>query len=63
MEYRALGRTVVLSHPAVSSVIPGIRTEKQVDDALAVSGKSLPADDLTRLRQLCQSDFRSIPFH
>ena len=53
----------VLSHPAVSSVIPGIRTEKQVDEALAVSGKSLPADDLTRLRQLCQSDFRSIPFH
>ncbi len=53
----------VLSHPAVSSVIPGIRTEKQVDDALAVSGKQLPPDDLKRLRQLYQSDFQSIPFH
>jgi aryl-alcohol dehydrogenase-like predicted oxidoreductase len=53
----------VLSHPAVSSVIPGIRTEKQVDDALTVSGKQLLPDDLTRLRQLYQSDFQSIPFH
>jgi aryl-alcohol dehydrogenase-like predicted oxidoreductase len=53
----------VLSEPAVSSVIPGIRTEMQVDDAVAASGKKLPADDLTRLRQLYQSDFRSVPFH
>lgn len=53
----------VLGHPAVSSVIPGIRTLKQVDDNAAASGKPLPAEDLSRLRQLYQSDFRSIAFH
>jgi aryl-alcohol dehydrogenase-like predicted oxidoreductase len=53
----------VLSHPAVSSVIPGIRTVRQVDDNTAASGKPLPGEDLARLRQLYQSDFRSIAFH
>ena len=53
----------VLSHPAVSSVIPGIRTVRQVDDNAEVSGKRLPAEDLERLRQLYQSDFRSLAFH
>ncbi len=53
----------VLSHPAVSSVIPGIRTVQQVDDNAAASGKVLPGEDLARLRQLYQSDFRSIAFH
>ena len=53
----------VLSHPAVSSVIPGIRTVQQVDDNAAASGKPLPGEDLAGLRQLYQSDFRSIAFH
>jgi aryl-alcohol dehydrogenase-like predicted oxidoreductase len=53
----------VLSHPAVSSVIPGIRTPGQVDANAAASGKRLPAEDLTRLRELYQSEFRSIAFH
>jgi aryl-alcohol dehydrogenase-like predicted oxidoreductase len=53
----------VLSHPAVSAVIPGIRTTKQVDDNAAASGKRLAAEDLARLRQLYQSDFCSIAFH
>jgi aryl-alcohol dehydrogenase-like predicted oxidoreductase len=53
----------VLSHPAVSSVIPGIRTVQQVDDNAAASGRRLPAQDLDRLHQLYQSDFRAIAFH
>jgi aryl-alcohol dehydrogenase-like predicted oxidoreductase len=53
----------VLSHSAVSSVIPGIRTVQQVDGNSAASGKPLPAEDLARLHQLYQSDFRSIAFH
>jgi aryl-alcohol dehydrogenase-like predicted oxidoreductase len=53
----------VLSHPAVSSVIPGIRTVRQVDDNGAASGKPLAADDLARLRELYRSDFRTIAFH
>ncbi len=53
----------VLSHPAVSSVIPGIRTPSQVDANAAASGKRLPAEDLARLRELYQSEFRSIGFH
>ena len=52
-----------LSHPAVSAVIPGIRTAKQVDDNAAASGKRLPAEDLARLHELYQSEFRSIGFH
>lgn len=53
----------VLSHPAVSSVVPGIRTPVQVDANAAASGKCLPAEDLARLRELYQSEFRSIAFH
>jgi aryl-alcohol dehydrogenase-like predicted oxidoreductase len=53
----------VLSHPAVSSVIPGIRNERQVDDNASASGKRLPEVDVEQLRQLYRSDFRSIAFH
>jgi aryl-alcohol dehydrogenase-like predicted oxidoreductase len=53
----------VLSHPAVSAVIPGIRTVQQVEDNAAASGKPLPEADVSRLRQLYKSDFRSIAFH
>lgn len=53
----------ILSNPVVSSVIPGIRTVKQVEENLIVSGKSLPAEDLTRLRELYRSDFCHLPFH
>lgn len=52
-----------LSHPAVSSVIPGIRTVQQVDDNAAASGKRLAAEDLERLHELYRRDFRSIAFH
>jgi aryl-alcohol dehydrogenase-like predicted oxidoreductase len=53
----------VLSHPAVSSTIPGIRTPSQVDANAEASGKRLPAEDLARLHELYQSEFRSIAFH
>jgi aryl-alcohol dehydrogenase-like predicted oxidoreductase len=53
----------ILSHPAVSTVIPGIRTVKQVEDNVAVSGKILPTEDLARLRELYRSDFCHLPFH
>jgi len=53
----------ILSQPAVSTVIPGIRTVQQVESNLVISGKTLPADDLTRLRGLYQSDFRYLPLH
>jgi len=53
----------VLSHPAISTVIPGIRTVQQVEGNVVISGKTLLADDLVRLRELYQSDFRHLPFH
>jgi aryl-alcohol dehydrogenase-like predicted oxidoreductase len=53
----------ILSQPAVSAIIPGIRTVRQVEDNVAASGKRLPPEDLTRLRQLYQSDFRTLAFH
>ena len=53
----------ILSNFVVSTVIPGIRTVKQVEDNVAVSGKTLPGDDLVRLWQLSRSDFRHLPFH
>ena len=53
----------ILSNPAVSTVIPGIRTVKQVEDNMVVSGKMLPADDLAKLRGLYRSDFCHVPFH
>jgi aryl-alcohol dehydrogenase-like predicted oxidoreductase len=53
----------VLSHSAVSAVIPGIRTVKQVEDNLLVSGKTLPSEDVKKLQALYQSEFRQIPFH
>jgi aryl-alcohol dehydrogenase-like predicted oxidoreductase len=53
----------ILSNPAVSTVIPGIRTVKQVEDNIAVSGKILPSEDLAHLRALYRSDFCHLPFH
>ncbi|MBM4254293.1 MAG: aldo/keto reductase [Deltaproteobacteria bacterium] len=53
----------ILSHPAVSTVIPGIRTVRQVDDNLIVSGKVLSGTDLVRLRELYRSEFYQLPFH
>ena len=53
----------ILSHPAVSTVIPGIRTVQQVESNLAASGKTLSADDVGRLQELYRSEFRHLPFH
>lgn len=53
----------ILSNPVVSTVIPGIRTVKQVQDNLAVSGLILPESDLAQLRALYRSDFCQLPFH
>jgi aryl-alcohol dehydrogenase-like predicted oxidoreductase len=53
----------ILSHPAVATGIPGIRTVQQVEDNVAVSGKALSADDVERLRDLSASEFRHLPFH
>lgn len=53
----------ILSHPAVSTVIPGIRTVQQVNDNLMVSGKTLSREDLARLRSLYLSEFHQLPFH
>jgi aryl-alcohol dehydrogenase-like predicted oxidoreductase len=52
-----------LSHPAVSTVIPGIRTVKQVEDNIAASGKQLLPEDLERLRAMYRKEFRHLPFH
>lgn len=52
-----------VSHPAVATVIPGLRTVQQVEDNLAASGKSLPAADIAQLHMLYQSEFRHIPLH
>lgn len=53
----------ILSNPVVSTVIPGIRSVKQVEDNLAVSGQSLSESDLGKLRELYRSDFCQLPFH
>jgi aryl-alcohol dehydrogenase-like predicted oxidoreductase len=53
----------ILSNPTVSTVIPGLRTVKQVEENLLVSGKTLPPDELARLRELYRSDFCHLPFH
>ena len=53
----------ILSNPVVSTVIPGIRTVKQVEDNLTISGKPLPPEDLAELRKLYRSDFYRLPFH
>jgi aryl-alcohol dehydrogenase-like predicted oxidoreductase len=53
----------ILSNPVVSTVIPGIRTVQQVESNLAVSGKTLPGEDVTKLRDLYSSEFRHLPFH
>lgn len=53
----------ILSNPVVSTVIPGIRTVRQVEDNIAVSGKTLSLEDLAQLRALYRSDFCHLPFH
>jgi aryl-alcohol dehydrogenase-like predicted oxidoreductase len=53
----------ILSNPVVSTVIPGIRTVRQAEDNIAISGKTLPPEDLARLRALYRSDFCHLPFH
>ncbi len=53
----------ILSNPVVSSIIPGIRTVKQVEDNVAVSGKTLPGSDIGKLKEFYRSDFRQLPFH
>ncbi|MBI3248712.1 MAG: aldo/keto reductase [Deltaproteobacteria bacterium] len=53
----------ILSNPAVSTVIPGIRTVQQVEDNLLVSGRSLPAEDVVRLQDLYRNEFCHLPFH
>ena len=53
----------VLCHPAVSTMIPGIRTVKQAEDNAAASGKPLPAAEVRRVQELYHSDFRQLPFH
>lgn len=53
----------ILSNSVVSSIIPGIRTVKQVEDNVAVSGKTLPVSDIGKLKELYRSDFRQLPFH
>lgn len=40
----------VLTHPAVTTVIPGMRALANVDANMAVSGKPLPAGQLLALR-------------
>ena len=41
----------VLSHPAVSTVIPGMRSERNVERNMAVAdGKGLPPEDVEKLR-------------
>ena len=65
-EGRSLARSALrftISHPAVSSVIPGIRTVRQVEDNAAASGQPLSTEELARLRELYRSDFRNLPFH
>ena len=53
----------ILSNSTVSTVIPGIRTVRQVEENLIVSGKTLPAEDLTKLRELYRSEFCHLPLH
>ena len=40
----------VLAHPAVTTVIPGMRKPAHVDANLAVSGNAMPAEQRDRLR-------------
>src|SRR5215831_8298765 len=53
----------ILSNPTVSTVIPGIRTVRQVETNIAVSGKMLPTEDVTKLRDLYRREFCHLPFH
>jgi aryl-alcohol dehydrogenase-like predicted oxidoreductase len=53
----------ILSHPAVSTVIPGLRTVQQVEENLNASGKTLPAENVTKLRELYRSEFCHFSFH
>ena len=52
-----------LSHPAVSTVIPGMQRVANVEANARASKGPLPEEDLVRLRELYQSEFRHIDFH
>ena len=50
-EIAAIALRFVLSHPAVSTVIPGMRSERNVERNVAVAdGRGLPEDDVEKLR-------------
>ena len=53
----------ILSHPSVASVIPGIRNVQQAESNLAASGKSLPQEDLDRVRELWRDELAEIAHH
>ena len=44
------GARFVLSHPAVTTVIPGMRKAAHLDENLSASGDPMPADRVERLR-------------
>ena len=53
----------VLSHPAVSMAIPGMQKVARVEENVKASNGPLPPEDLARLRQLYQTEFRPMDFH
>jgi len=49
----------ILSHPGVSTVVGGYSELSHLEDAVACSGKGpLPAEDMQRLQQVWQADFK-----
>ena len=51
---KSLGQAALsfaLAHPAVSTVIPGARTQRQVEQNVSASGVKLPDEVVSRLRQ------------
>jgi len=52
-----------ISHPAVSTVIPGIRSVAQAESNAGVGGKRLPEADLARLGELYRHRFHELPHH
>lgn len=47
-----------LSHPAVSTTIPGMRNAQQARESISASGEPLPEEHLALLRELYQKDFQ-----
>lgn len=52
-----------LSHPAVSTVIPGMQRVANVEANVKASKGPLPEEDLARLRELYRTEFRHIALH